>query len=156
MSVQRNTDRFTIVDLRNVGHKNKSWVLASTVAQVFYILDLKDEKKHLIVPGKQRVVGVDNVEDEEEYNQFDEVSFFVDTIRINIVETNISYSNVIPYVHTLSLRACLVQLLEVLQLQLLQFFGEALPNTFLENNFTREAPEGRICFLYYKGEAKKK
>jgi hypothetical protein len=156
MPVQRNTDRFTIVDLRNVGHKNKSWVLASTVAQVFYILDLKDEKKHLIVPGKQRVVGVDNVEDEEEYNQFDEVSFFVDTIRINIVETNISYSNVIPYVHTLSLRACLVQLLEVLQLQLLQFFGEALPNTFLENNFTREAPEGRICFLYYKGEAKKK
>jgi hypothetical protein len=156
MPVQRNTDRFTIVDLRNVGHKNKSWVLASTVAQVFYILDLKDEKKHLIVLGKQRVVGVDNVEDEEEYNQFDEVSFFVDTIRINIVETNISYSNVIPYVHTLSLRACLVQLLEVLQLQLLQFFGEALPNTFLENNFTREAPEGRICFLYYKGEAKKK
>jgi hypothetical protein len=156
MPVQRNTDRFTIVDLRNVGHKNKSWVLASTVAQVFYILDLKDKKKHLIVPGKQRVVGVDNVEDEEEYNQFDEVSFFVDTIRINIVETNISYSNVIPYVRTMSLRACLVQLLEVLQLQLLQFFGEALPNTFLENNFTREALEGRICFLYYKGEAKKK
>jgi hypothetical protein len=27
------------------------------------------------------------VEDEEEYNQFDEVSFFMDTIRINIIET---------------------------------------------------------------------
>jgi hypothetical protein len=40
------------------------------------------------------------VDDEEEYNQYDEVSFFVDTRRINIVETKISYSNVIPYVRT--------------------------------------------------------
>jgi hypothetical protein len=37
------------------------------------------------------------VEDEEEYNQCDEVHFFVDTRRINIIETKISYSNVIPY-----------------------------------------------------------
>jgi hypothetical protein len=40
------------------------------------------------------------VEDEEEYNQFDEMPFFVHTTRINIVETKISYSNVIPYAHT--------------------------------------------------------
>jgi hypothetical protein len=88
---------FTIVDLRNVGHKDERWVLASTVAQVFYILDPKDEKKHIVIPDKQWVVGVDNVKDEEEYNQFDGVHFFVDTTRINIVETKISYSNVIPY-----------------------------------------------------------
>jgi hypothetical protein len=67
---------------------------------VFCILDWKDGKKHNSVLGKQRVVGVDNVEDEEEYNQFDEMPFFVDTTRINIIETNISYSNVIPYVCT--------------------------------------------------------
>jgi hypothetical protein len=36
------------------------------------------------------------MEDEEEYNKFDEVPFFVDTTRINIIETKISYSNVIP------------------------------------------------------------
>jgi hypothetical protein len=63
---------------------------------VFYILDLKDKKKDIIVLGKQRVVRVDYVEDEEEYNQFDEVPFFVDTIGINIIETKIPYSNVIP------------------------------------------------------------
>jgi hypothetical protein len=40
---------FTIVDLRNVGHKDEPWVLATIVAQVFYILDLKDEKKYIIV-----------------------------------------------------------------------------------------------------------
>jgi hypothetical protein len=91
---------FTIVDLGNVDHKDEPWVLASTVAQVFYILDLKDEKKHIVLSSKQWVIGVDNVEDEEEYSQFDEVPFFVDATRINNVETKISYSNVISYMHT--------------------------------------------------------
>jgi hypothetical protein len=77
---------FIIVDLRNVGHKDEHWVLAVTVAQVFYILNPKDEKKYTVVPRKQWVVGVDDVEDEEEYNQCDEVPFFVDTRRISIVE----------------------------------------------------------------------
>jgi hypothetical protein len=67
---------------------------------VFYILDPKDKKKYIVVPGKQRVVGVDDVEDGEEYNQCDEVPFFVDTRRINIVETKISYSNMIRYART--------------------------------------------------------
>jgi hypothetical protein len=91
---------FTIVDPRNVGHKDEPWVLAATVAQVFYILDPKDEKKYIVVPGKQQVVKVGDVQDEEEYNQCDEVSFFVDTRRINIIEIKISYSNVIPYART--------------------------------------------------------
>jgi hypothetical protein len=78
---------FTIVDLTNVGHKDEPWVIAATVAQVFYILNPKDEKKYIVVLGKQRVVRVYNMEDEEEYNQCDEVPFFVDTRRINIIET---------------------------------------------------------------------
>jgi hypothetical protein len=32
---------------------------------VFYILDPKDEKKHIVVPEKQRVLRVDNMDDEE-------------------------------------------------------------------------------------------
>jgi hypothetical protein len=40
------------------------------------------------------------VEDEEEYNQCDEVPFYVDIRRINIVETKISYDNMIPYART--------------------------------------------------------
>jgi hypothetical protein len=90
----------TTIDLRNVGHKDEPWILTATIAQVFYIPDPKGEKKYIVVPGKQRVVEVDNVEDEEEYNQCDEVHFFVDIRRINIVETKISYNNVIPYART--------------------------------------------------------
>jgi hypothetical protein len=91
---------FTIVDLTNVGHKNEPWILAATIAQVFYILNPKDEKKYIVVPGKQWVVGVNDVEDEEKHNQCDEMYFFADTKRINIIETKISYSNVIFYACT--------------------------------------------------------
>jgi hypothetical protein len=45
--------RFTVIDLTNMGHKDESWVLALTIAQVFYILDPKDEKKYIVVPEKQ-------------------------------------------------------------------------------------------------------
>jgi hypothetical protein len=62
-----------------MSHKDEPWVLAATVAQVFYIIDPKDEKKYINVLAKQWVLGVDDVEDEEEYNQCDEVPFFVDT-----------------------------------------------------------------------------
>jgi hypothetical protein len=65
---------------------------------VFYILDPYGKKKYIVVPRKQRVVRVDDVEDEEEYNQCDEVAFIVDTRSIDIIETKISYSNMIPYV----------------------------------------------------------
>jgi hypothetical protein len=51
-SIEVDEYEFTIVDLRNVGHKDESWVLGSTVAQVFYILDPKNEKKHIVVAGK--------------------------------------------------------------------------------------------------------
>jgi hypothetical protein len=44
---------FTIIDLTNVGRKDELWILAATVAQVFYILDPKGEKKYIIVPRKQ-------------------------------------------------------------------------------------------------------
>jgi hypothetical protein len=98
--VEINDYGFTIIDLRNMGHKDKPWVLAATVAQVFYILYPKDKKKYIVVPGKQWVLGVDDVEDEEEYDQRGEVPFFVDTRRINIVETKISYSNVNTYTRT--------------------------------------------------------
>jgi methylaspartate ammonia-lyase len=41
----------------------------------------------------------DDVTDEE-YNQFDDVPFFVDTKSINLLETRISYSTMLPYSRT--------------------------------------------------------
>ena len=67
---------FTTVDLENVGYKEEPFVLAYQVSQVFYVPDTRNKKRHVVLPGKRRVVGVENIVDEEEYNQFDEVPPF--------------------------------------------------------------------------------
>jgi hypothetical protein len=43
----------TLVDLKNVGHKDDPWVLANHVAQVFYVLDPKTEKRIVVSENKK-------------------------------------------------------------------------------------------------------
>ena len=90
----------TIVDLNNLGHRDEPWILAKTVQQVFYVLDPKDEKKHIVVPSKQRIVGVENVEDQDEYNQYDEVPFFMEPKNFEVLQARLSYSAGMPYMRT--------------------------------------------------------
>jgi hypothetical protein len=83
-----NVDNYglTLVDLKNLGHKDDPWVLADRVTQVFYVLDSKTEK-HIVVSGKQKIIGVDNVEDNDEYvNQFEEMSLFTNPMNIKRIE----------------------------------------------------------------------
>ena len=44
--------------------------------QVFYIEDPADRRKHVVLPGKRRIVGVGNVVDEDEYDHVDEIPPF--------------------------------------------------------------------------------
>jgi hypothetical protein len=61
----------TLVELKNVGHQDDPWVLVDCVAQVFYVLD-PETMKHVVVSGKQKFVGVENVEDnDKDVNQFE-------------------------------------------------------------------------------------
>jgi hypothetical protein len=76
----------TLVDLKNVGHKDDPWVLTDRVAQVFYILDL-ETRKHVVVSRKQKIVGVENVEDnDEDVNQFEEMLLFTNPMNIKHIE----------------------------------------------------------------------
>jgi hypothetical protein len=44
---------------------------------VFYALDPADEKMHVVISGKQKIIGVENVGDgDEEYNKYEEMSVF--------------------------------------------------------------------------------
>jgi hypothetical protein len=54
----------TLVDLKNVGHKDDPWVLADCVMHVFYVLDPEIEK-HVVVSEKQKIVRVKNMEDND-------------------------------------------------------------------------------------------
>jgi hypothetical protein len=78
--------RVTLVDLKNVGHQDDPCVLIDCVAHVFYVLDPKTGK-HVVVSGKQKIVGVENVEDNDEYvNQFEEMPLFTNPVNINRIE----------------------------------------------------------------------
>jgi hypothetical protein len=83
-----NVDNYelTLVDLKNIGHKDDPWVLADRVAQVFYVLN-PEIGKYVVVSGKQKIVGVENVEDNDEYlNQFEEMPLFTNPMNIKRIE----------------------------------------------------------------------
>jgi len=67
-----------IVDLNNIGYKDDPWVLASQVAHVLYVADPTKKGKHVVVPGKQDIIGVDGINDVEDYNQYNEMNLFTD------------------------------------------------------------------------------
>jgi hypothetical protein len=78
----------TLVDLKILGHKDDSWVIVDRVAQVFYVLD-SETGKHIVVSGKQKIVGVDNVDDnDEDVNQFEEMPLFTNPMNIKHIEKN--------------------------------------------------------------------
>ena len=47
-------------------------MLASQVKQVLYVTDPFDNKWSIIIPGKRSILGVGDVEDEEEYDAFED------------------------------------------------------------------------------------
>ena len=64
---------FTTVYLNQVGYRDKPFVVASQVSQVFYVCDTRNKKWQVVLPRKKWVVGLENPVDEEEFNQSNEV-----------------------------------------------------------------------------------
>jgi hypothetical protein len=62
-----NVDNYglTLVDLKNVGQQDDPWVLADRIAQVFYVLN-PETGKHIVASEKQKIVGVENMENNNE------------------------------------------------------------------------------------------
>ena len=77
---------FTIVDLATNGFADEPFVLAKHVTQIFYVQDPINPSKHIVLQSKRRILGVDNVDDEEEYDQFDDLPPFSVGIETFIFE----------------------------------------------------------------------
>jgi hypothetical protein len=76
----------TLVDLKNIGHQDDPWVLADRVAHVFYVLNL-ETGKHIVVSRKQKIIGVENVKDnDEDINQFEQMPLFANPVNIKCIE----------------------------------------------------------------------
>ena len=64
--------------------------------QVFYMSNLqsnlppKKKTKHVVASGKQHIIGVDDVDGVEAYNNYDEMPLFIDfPKKISVVEKNL-------------------------------------------------------------------
>jgi hypothetical protein len=85
------TDKYgmTNVNFRFLDYREQPFVLAKDVTQVFYVKDLdptNKEEHHIILQGKIKIIGVEDVVDEEEYNQFDALPPFGEDITIPIID----------------------------------------------------------------------
>jgi hypothetical protein len=86
----------TLIDSKNVGHQEDSWVLADRVALVFYVLN-PGTGKHVVISQKQKIVGVENIKDnDEDVNQFEEMSLFTNPMNIKHIE-KVFDKNLMPY-----------------------------------------------------------
>jgi hypothetical protein len=60
------------------------------VAHVLYYADPENPKRHAVISGKQRILGVDSVEDLEEHNQYCEMQLFTGLPnKIKLVEAQV-------------------------------------------------------------------
>jgi len=85
------------MELQSVGYKDDQWVLATEVAQVAYYVMLEDNRRHVVVLGKQRIVGADGVQSPEEYNNYAELGLFTDHPRkIKAVKDRCNKSKIMP------------------------------------------------------------
>jgi hypothetical protein len=87
---------WTLVDLKNVGHKYDPWVLADRVAQVFYVLD-PETGKPIVISANKKIVEVENMKDnDEDINQFEEMSLFTNPMNIKHIEKDFD-KKLMPY-----------------------------------------------------------
>ena len=82
--VKVDNDGITLVDFNKVGYVDDPFILAKQATQVFYVTDPSDNRWSVVLSGKRRIVGVENVTDEEEYDQFEEIPPFSTGVQAEI------------------------------------------------------------------------
>jgi hypothetical protein len=85
------TDKYgmTNVNFRFLDYKEQSFVLTKDVTQVFYVKDpdpANKEEHHIVLQEKRRIIEVEDVVDEEEYNQFNALPPFGEDITIPTID----------------------------------------------------------------------
>jgi hypothetical protein len=81
------TDKYgmTNANFRFLSYREHPFILAKDVTHVFYVKDpdpAYKEEHHIVLQGKRKIIGVEDVVDEEEYNQFDALPPFDEDITI--------------------------------------------------------------------------
>jgi hypothetical protein len=80
---------FISIDLDHPGYMLEPFMLAKHVAQLFYVLDTTNKRLKVVIPRKRQIIRVENVVDEEVFDQFDEVPPFI----TSMIKTKIPSAN---------------------------------------------------------------
>jgi hypothetical protein len=85
------TDKYdmTNVNFKFLDYREQPFVLTNDVTQVIYVKDpdpANKEEHHIVLQGKRKIVGVEDVVDKEEYNQFDSLPPFSEDITILTID----------------------------------------------------------------------
>ena len=75
---------FTLIDFNKVGYVDDLFILTKQATQVFYVTDPSDARWSVVLSGKRTIVGVENVTDKEEYDQFEEIPPFCADVQAEI------------------------------------------------------------------------
>ena len=99
----RRRNEGAVWDDHKIGYKDEPFVLAKDVTQVFYVKDMSSKPKksdktleadkagnepkwHIVLPGKRKVVGVEDISDNsEDYDQIDDLPPFSVDINTSIL-----------------------------------------------------------------------
>jgi hypothetical protein len=77
------------VNFRFLDYREQPFVLPKDVTQVFYVKDpdpANREEHHIVLQGKRKIIGVEDIVDKEEYNQFDALHLFGEDITIPTID----------------------------------------------------------------------
>ena len=64
-------------------------MLAKDVTQVFYVKDtdqVNKEEHHVVLQGKRKIIDVEDVVDEEDYNQFYDLPPFGENVDLPLID----------------------------------------------------------------------
>ena len=85
---------FTLVDLARLRDSEEPFILATQAKQVFYIVDPSDKKWSIVIPGKRSILGIGDVEDEEEYEAFEDSPPFINPKSVDQDDVDVGYMRV--------------------------------------------------------------
>jgi hypothetical protein len=58
----------TTINFKFVSYREELFVFVKDVTQVFYVKDPTNKECHIILQGKRKIVGIEDVVDEKDYN----------------------------------------------------------------------------------------
>ena len=70
------------------------FIIATQAKQVFYIIDPSDKNWSIVVPGKRSILGIGDVEDEEEYDAFKNSPSFINSKSVDEYYVAVGYTRV--------------------------------------------------------------